>query len=224
MAGQIISKGERKWLVRIFQGRDPNTGKKKYFNKQINGNKKDAQKYLNATLREMDLGTFVEPANLTLSDYLDQWLQAAAKPRVRERTYTWYEELLKSYVRPALGSKALSDVRPLDVQALYSSLQEKGLSPKTIRHVHTTLSTALTQAVNWRMLVQNPASMVKPPRQVRKEMQALSPEEAARFLAAASEDKWSALFALALTTGMRPEEYLGLQWKDVDLDHSSLNN
>jgi integrase len=64
--------------------------------------------------------------------------------------------------------------------------------------------------------------MVKPPRQVRKEMQALSPEEASRFLAAASKDKWSVLFALALTTGMRPEEYLGLQWKDVDLEKGTL--
>src|SRR5215212_2224700 len=71
-------------------------------------------------------------------------------PRVREQTYTWYVELLKSYVRPTFGDKKISDVRPLDVQALYTSLQEKGLSAKTVRHVHTTLSTALTQAVRWR--------------------------------------------------------------------------
>lgn len=52
----------------------------------------------------------------------------------------------------------------------------------------------------------------------RKEMKALSPDEATRFLTEASKDRWSALFALALVTGMRPEEYLGLQWKDVDLE------
>jgi integrase len=222
MAGQIIPKGERKWLVRVFKGRDPQTGKKKYFSKLIHGSKKDAQKYLNALLREMDLGTFVEPTGMTVNEYLDQWLQASAKSRVRERTYTWYVELLKSYVRPALGAKKLSEVKPLDVQALYSSLQEKGLSAKTVRHAHTTLSTALTQAVRWRMLVQNPALMVKPPRQTRKEMQALSPEEAARFLVAASQDRWGVLFCLALTTGMRPEEYLGLQWKDVELDKGTV--
>src|SRR5215216_6607412 len=101
MAGQVIPKGERKWLVRVFKGRDPQTGKKKYFSKLVHGNKKDAQKYLNAVLREMDLGTFVEPTGMTVNEYLDQWLQASAKSRVRERTYTWYVELLKSYVRPA---------------------------------------------------------------------------------------------------------------------------
>jgi integrase len=222
MAGQIIPRGERTWVVRVFLGRDSQTGKRRYHNKTIRGNKKDAQKYLNGKLREIDLGTFIEPSAVTVSEYLDQWLQAAAKPRVRERTYTWYIDLLKWYVRPTLGDKKLSSVRPLDVQALYSSLQEKGLSAKTIRHVHTTLSTAFTQAVRWRLLVQNPALMVKPPRQVRKEMQALSPEEAARFLAAASQDKWAVLFALALTTGMRPEEYLGLQWKDVEVEKGTV--
>ena len=54
MAGQILPKGKGKWLVRVFRGRDPNTGKKKYFNKQVSGNKKDAQTYLNKVLREID--------------------------------------------------------------------------------------------------------------------------------------------------------------------------
>jgi integrase len=67
------------------------------------------------------------------------------------------------------------------------------------------------------LAAQNPANFVDLPRQTRKEMQALSPETAARFLAAAAEDRYCALFTLALSTGLRPEEYLALQWKDVDL-------
>jgi integrase len=218
MAGQIIARGERTWLVRVSMGRDLQTGKRRYNNHTVHGTKKDAQKYLNGALRELDLGTFIEPSGMTLNEYLDKWLEAAAKPRVRERTYLWYEDMLRWYVRPALGDKRLSTVKPLDIQALYSSLQERGLSAKSVRHVHVTLSTALTQAVKWRMLMYNPASMVKPPRQERKEMQALSPEEAERFLESAAQDKWGAIFLLALTSGMRPSEYLGLLWKDVDLD------
>jgi integrase len=217
MAGQLIRRGERIWLVRVFLGRDSKTGKRHYANKTIRGTQKDAQKYLNAKLREIDLGTYMEPAKMCLTQYLDQWLDSAAKPRVRERTYDWYKDLLEWYVRPALGDKNLSDIRPLDVQALYADLQAKGRSAKTIRHVHTTLSSALSQAVRWRLLVQNPVAMVKPPRQVRKEMSALSPKEASRFLKAAEKDEFGVLFALALTTGMRPEEYLGLQWKDIDV-------
>jgi integrase len=75
----------------------------------------------------------------------------------------------------------------------------------------------MKQAVKWGMLVQNPVALIEPPRLQRKEMQALSPAEAKLFLSAASEDKYGIVFAFALATGMRPEEYLGLQWKDVDL-------
>src|SRR5687768_5684095 len=99
MAGQIIPKGEKRWLVRVFKGRDQKTGKKKYFSKQINGNKKDAQKYLNGVLREMDLGIFVEPSTMTVSEYFDKWLESAARPRVSKRTADGYEGLLTRYLK-----------------------------------------------------------------------------------------------------------------------------
>jgi integrase len=168
-----------------------------------------------------------------VDEYLDKWLQAAARPRLRLRTYEYYVEMLKRYVRPILGRKKLSDLRPLDIQALYTHMTAPklkkgdapqqdvtyglGLSARTVRYCHIVLSSALKQAVRWMMLSQNPASLVGLPKPILKEMQALSPKEAASFLKAAIEDRWSALFSLALATGMRPEEYLALQWKDVDL-------
>jgi integrase len=217
MAGQIIKRGERTWVVRIFMGRDGN-GKRRYFNKTIRGTAKDAQKYLNAALRDQDLGTFIEPSSMTLDEYLDKWLSAATRGRVRESTYTYYVEILDRYVRSPLGYKQLSALRPEDLLSLYTEMQDRGLSSRTVRHTHVAVSLALKQAVRWKMLAQNPATAVDPPRQVRKEMQALSVEEANRFLMAAAEDRWGVLFMLALTTGMRPEEYFGLQWKDVDFE------
>jgi len=71
-------------------------------------------------------------------------------------------------------------------------------------------------------MVRNPADLVELPRQSRREMKALSPEEAGRFLEAAAEDRWAVLFAIALKTGMRPEEYLGLQWKDIHLQRGTV--
>ncbi|MCZ2153793.1 MAG: site-specific integrase [Bryobacterales bacterium] len=78
------------------------------------------------------------------------------------------------------------------------------------------LNQALKQAVLWRILVFNPCDAAKPPRQEKTEMRALSPEQARRFLAVAREDDYAALWELALTTGMRPSEYLALQWSDID--------
>ena len=218
MAGQIISKGERTWLVRVFLGRDSQTGKRRYHNKTIKGNRKDAQRYLNGVLRDLDLGTFVEPSPMTLNEFLDQWLENAAKPRLRERTYVDYKYVLDRYVRPELGGKKLSDLKPLDIQTLYTNIQQKGLSARMVHYAHALLSSSLKQAVKWGMLYRSPTTLVELPRQPRKEMKALSPDEAARFLKAAEEDRWAALFALAITTGMRPEEYLGLQWKALDLE------
>ena len=87
MAGQIIKRGDNTWLVRIFTGRDAH-GKRRYLNKTIRGNKKDANAYLSNTLTAMSTGTFVEPVKLSVSEYLSKWLEMAAKPRLRERTLT----------------------------------------------------------------------------------------------------------------------------------------
>lgn len=217
MAGQIIKRGERTWLVRIFLGRDAN-GKQMFHRKTIHGTKKDAETYRNKVARDRDMGTFVEPAVLAVKDYLDRWLQTAARPRLRERTFADYSELLKRYVRPALGEKRLCDVRPLDIQSLYASMLDRGLSARSVRYTHAVLSSALKQAVRWNMLAQNPAAKVELPRESRKEMKALTAEETERFLKAAKGDRYYILFALALATGMRPEEYLALQWKDIDLE------
>ena len=116
MAGQIIKRGDKTWLVRVFTGRDGN-GKRCYRNKTIKGNKKDAETYLSATL-QISTGTFVEPLKLTVGEYLDKWLTTAAKPRLRERTFDDYSSKLETYVRFRIGAQRLSDLRPLDVQTL----------------------------------------------------------------------------------------------------------
>jgi integrase len=93
--GRIQKRGEDTWLVRIFTGLDAQ-GKRRYINKTIKGKKKDADTYLSKTLSSMRTGTFVEPLRMTLEEYLDKWLQTAASPRLRLRTYEYYEEMLKS--------------------------------------------------------------------------------------------------------------------------------
>ncbi len=214
MTGQIIKRGES-WTVRIFLGRDAN-GKRKYFNKTIQGTKKDAQRYLTAKLREKDLGVFVEPASIAFNDYLDKWLTESAKPRLREVTLDSYRSLLKKHVREKLGSRKLSDIKPFDIQKIYNQMTESGLSPRTIRYVHTILKTVFSQAVKWQMIVINPCDIANLPRQQKNEMKAFSPEQVKRFLEAAKDDKHGLIFAFALASGMRPEEYLALKWSDVD--------
>ncbi len=219
--GQIISRGPNKWLVRVFLGRSDSTGKRKYFTKVIPGTRKDAQNYLNGKLREVALGTFIETCNDSLDGYLDKWLINAAKPRLKERTYNDYTDVLRRHVRSELGSIKLVNLRPLDIQSLYSKLTEKGAGPRVVRYVHAVLSSALKQAVQWGLLNRNPATLVQLPKQKRREMRAMNQDEISRFLKALDGDRYQTLFAFALASGMRPEEYFGLQWRDVDFENGT---
>ncbi|MCM3903674.1 MAG: N-terminal phage integrase SAM-like domain-containing protein, partial [Pyrinomonadaceae bacterium] len=134
-SGQILTSGKRSWTVRIYRGQDE-TGKRIYLNTTIKGPKKAAQDYLNRNLTAISNGTFVERSPLTLNEYLERWYQSITGT-VRPRTLEDYQSLMARYVTAALGKKKLSEVRPLDISALYTSMQEQGLSPRTIRYTGT---------------------------------------------------------------------------------------
>ena len=218
VAGQIVKRGDKTYLVRVYLGRDPETGKRKYHNKTVHGNKKDAQAYLNKCLREKDVGQFVEPSRMTLNEYLDKWLLESAKQRVRERTFESYERMLRLYIRPGIGDRKVAQLSPLQIQAVYNQMiEEKGLSSRTVRYAHSVLRMALEQGVKWQILSQNPAQYVDLPRQEREEMRPLTINETKNFLQAAANTRFGTLFELLLTTGLRPGEALGLKWADIDL-------
>jgi integrase len=202
--------------VRVSLGHDPETGTRKYHNKTIRGSFREAQTYLNIKLQERNIGRLPRAAGIRLDCFLDQWLTTAAKPRLRPKTYTDYESLLQHHIRPALGMRPLGAITQFDIQSIYARTFERGLSARTIEYTNAVLQSAFRQAVRWKMLVDDPCSGVDLPRMKRKEMEALSVEECRRFLDVAGESEWFALFALALTTGMRPSEYLALKWSDID--------
>lgn len=217
--GQMIPKGDDKYLVRIFKGRDSH-GKRRYSSKLIRG-KKEARKYLTAATHDKDLGIFTEPASMSLNKYLNQWLESAARPRVSRRTADGYAALLKRYIREPLGYRRLDNLHPLEIQRVYSEMQARGLSARIVRHTHSALHNALKQAVKWGLLFRNPSDLVELPKVPHKERRVLSADEAQEFLKAANEMPYGLVFEFALVTGMRPEEYLALQWSDIDFERST---
>ena len=128
--GQIIARGDRRWLIRVYLGRDHETNKRNYHNRTLHGSMREAQAYLTRKLRERDLGRDLEGAKITLNEYLDRWLKTAVEPRVRPTTFQDYQGMLHRYVRPALGERILAALRPLDLQAMYQHMTERGLSPR----------------------------------------------------------------------------------------------
>ena len=219
MAGQIIKRGES-WLVRVFLGRDTN-GKRKFHNKTVKGTKKDAQKALNSMLRDADLGLLGNSQKQTLNEYLDVWLETIAKPRLQYRTFKDYGDLLRRYVRESLGNTKLSDLKAVHIQKLYGEMLERGLSPRIVRYTHATLSSALKEAVKLDILPRNVATLVQLPKMNPKEMDVLSKDETILFLETLEGERLATVFSFALASGMRCQEYLGLQWKDINFEQGT---
>ena len=213
--GQIVDRGDRRWLVRLSLGRDPETRRRKYQSRTVHGSFRAAQHYLNTRLEERDQGRELAGEDLTLNQYLDRWLELAARPGLRAKSYRDYRAHLGRYIRPSIGERRLLSLTPLDIQGVAHGMHAKGLSPRTVGYAHAVLHAALEQAVRWRLMAANPASGVAIPKPARGEMRVLNPNEARRFLDHALRTKYGVVFALAVTTGMRPSEYLALRWSDI---------
>jgi integrase len=151
-----------------------------------------------------------------LNQFLDHWLEQVAQPKLRSKSFADYQSLLARHIRPALGEQKLRNVTALSLQSIYHRMYQQNLSPRTIGYTQAVLRSALEQAVLWRLIGQNPAAGVEPAKPARTEMRVLRPAEARRFLDVVLPTKYGTLFALALTTGMRPSEYLALSWSDVN--------
>jgi integrase len=114
-------------------------------------------------LGERDRGRKLDSSKQTLNQYLDRWLELCAKPRLRAKSLKDYEGLLRRYVRPGLGTKALTSISAFDIQTLYGDLLVRGLSARSIRYTHAVLRSALKQATRWNLILSNPADSLDLP-------------------------------------------------------------
>jgi integrase len=215
-SGQLITRGEGKWLVRIYLGEIG--GRRRYRGETVNGSRRDAQKVLTRLLRERDTGELTVKSKETLDEFLDRWLEGITAS-VKPRTHAEYSGQLKRYVRPYLGKARIGSIDALEVQKLYAQLHERGLSPRTIRMTHEVLRNALEAAVEMRLLARNPAATRLArkalPKKKRAERNVVGAEAVARFVEAALADDYAPYWLLLLFGGLRPEEALALRWADV---------
>jgi integrase len=228
MKGSIREQGRGSWEVRVYLGRGPN-GRKLYKSHTVKGTKRRAQSELNELLSKLQRGEYVAPSRTTVSEYLERWLTDYAGMRVGAKTLERYAEIVRTHLAPALGHHPLPKLQPLHIQAYYShALQlgrrdgRGGLSAQTVLHHHRVLREALQQALRWQLLARNPADAVEPPHARRREMEVFDHREVERLLDAARGTRLAVPVLLAVTTGLRRGELLGLRWQDVDLEASKL--
>ena len=196
-AGQVTIGGRR----RTFYGRT----------------RREVQAKIRAAVSEGERGIMPTTENLTLEQYLTRWLGEAVRQSVSPRTYASYEYHVRLQLIPALGRQKLRQLQPTHLQSLYTQLLGRGLAPKTVRNTHIVIHRALNQAVRWDLAPRNVADLVKPPRVERAGPDTLSVEEVRALWATVAGTRWEAFLILAVATGLRQGEVLGLRWGDFDL-------
>jgi integrase len=185
--------------------------------------RREAQDRLRAALAAADNGIRPVSQVLTVGAWLDEWLEASVRPRLRPATVTSYQATVRLYLRPAIGRIPLARLTPEDVGRMVNGLTaRRELSPTTVRYALTILRIALRRAVRSGRAVRNVAELIDQPRAVRHEVRPLSIEEVSRFLASVRGDRLETLYITAIGLGLRQGELLGLRWADVDLDGGSL--
>ncbi len=160
-------------------------------------------------------------ARLKLAEYLDRWLKDVATQRVRPKTLKRYR-LDIARIKKGLGSLRMAELTPAKVQTFIASLSDAGLSPASVKHCRAVLRTALAQAEKEGVVGRNVAKLVTLPRDMHKPVTVISPEIARAILDAHKGDEFEPLVRLALATGLRQGELLGLKWEHVDLDAATL--
>jgi integrase len=178
----------------------------------------EARRKLTEALANRDKGLTYDSEGLTLGEYLARWLEDSVRGSVKVSTYQSYGSLVRLHVCPALGGTKLATLSPAHLQTLYRAKLDEGLAPKSVKYIHTTLHRALKQAVRWGLVPRNAAAEADPPRVSTPEMRPLSPTQARTLLQTAKGNRLEALYVLAVTTGMRQGELLGLGWEDADLE------
>lgn len=214
-----ISKGV--WRGKVAVGKDAE-GKPIYQNFTVRGNRKSAEDKVTDIRASINAGTYIRPAKDTLSAYLDTWLSDRS-PSLSPKTVEGYEHILNHYVKPKLGTLTLTSLTPQHLQHFYSEELQSGLSPMTVRHFAMLLHKSFDNAVRLGMIPRNPADAVSPPKAQKHIMETWGEDEIHRFLNFSKGTPYYEIFFLALYSGMRRSELLGLRWCDVDLLYATIS-
>jgi integrase len=216
--GGIHHRADGRWEARLNLGwHEGKRVRKGYFA----ATREEVARLLAAAKTEHDRGVPIPHSGITVAKYLTDWL-GTVRSSVRPRTYESYELHVRHHVNPEIGNVRLSALRPDHVRGLLKRKLDSGLSPQTVVHMRTVLNTALRQAIGDRLISWNPVSSVKRPKVQRRTHTVFTPEQARAFLVAAEEKRLGPAFAIGLSLGLRRGEVLGLRWRDIDLDASTL--
>lgn len=227
MRNGIIRRGTT-WSY-VVREKDPATGKSKP--RWVGGfpTRRAAEAARDAARHAVHRGTYVAPQDLTVSAYLDQWLEAHAN-QLKPSTLRSYREKVDLYLKPTIGSERLQVLSPSRLSIVWRDLHAAGgrggkpVSVRTVEFARAVLRRAMNDAVVDRLIEVNPVNGSKlPKRDGKPQHSTWTAAQLQSFLTAVGESRWAPLWELAGGTGMRRGELMGLQWADVDLETGTVS-
>ncbi len=223
MKGHVRKRG-KKWCFVIDIGRDPETGKRRQ--KWFSGfdTKKEAERAMVEKIAEINRGDYIEPAKMTVKELIDTWLYDEVRHNRKIATFDIYKSITKNHIIPRLGNIPLNNLTTFHIHQFLKSLLNKGVSQKNAMYIIRTLKVVLNWAVDMHLISKNPAANIKVTiKSTGSEMKVWTDEQVKYFLMTARESRYYPAFYLAVATGMRLGELLGLKWLDIDLDRGVIS-
>jgi len=230
IAGSIVNrpKGSDRWSIILEDGRDPITGNRRQKWHSFRGTKKEAQAERVRLLHETNSGSFIEPSKVTVSQWIDQWIEAGApgrkKKKVGQRTLERYEELLRIHVKPTLGARPLQKLAATEIDRLYNVLESK-MAPMTLHHVHVTFNSCLSTAERKGILKVNPMNRAEQVPSAGESDHGIALDESELATVVAGFRPSPTMFpivALTSSIGARRNEVLAFRWSDLDVEKTAL--
>src|SRR6516165_9006942 len=202
--GTITSRSPGSYRIRYSLGYDPVTGKRRFGTATVKGTRRQAEKELIRLIRSVDTGEHVDPTRITTGDWLKLWVNSV-KVEVSPKTHERYAEIVRCYLLPTIGQIQLQRLTSTDIQKGYNGF-DRNPSPRTRRHIHRILKSALARAVEQQALARNPATNLRLPKVEKEPLTPLTVDQTKLLLSSIKHTTtyWPALIAIA--SGMRRGE------------------
>lgn len=218
--GTIRQRKDGRWEARVTVGRNPSTGKQ--IQKSIYGKTQaEVSKKLRELCKEVDDGIYKEPVKYTVKDWAEIWLNEYTG-NLKPLTVKQYTTYINNRIVKNMGSVKLTRLDTPIIQRFYNQLTKEGLSPVTIKNIHSILHSMLETAVEVGYMRTNPSNVCRLPKPEKKQIKPLENADISKLLEALKGDKYESLYTVDLFTGLRQGELLGLTWDCIDFKKGTM--
>lgn len=227
VTGYVTSRmiaGRLMWLVRLNYGPSPTTGKRvQPWDDQRYGTEKEADRRLAVLLNEKNSGQRDDPSRRTMGELITEWLDHGARDTVADGTLEDYETICRVHLQPAFGAQQASKITTAQLERWRHAKLTSGATKHMVSRCTLHLGQAFKYGIRHGYVQFNPVSALQPLHKDHREMKFLTADESMLFIEATAGHSYSPLWSLAIKTGMRKGELVGLRWTDIDFEHSVLH-